>query len=301
MKNSADVDTLLEKRLSWAAKHPSDSPSTRSWPSAFRLRQGELLTKSGWVRREMDAAQCPPGLPVNEVLDRVCAYWLAEWSRLDAVAQKAREAEEVLINKQLQKRWVEFGPPSIYRPLVRGSFRVSTDEQRTALAKVDCFPWSEADDTDDTEFSTLALIGTPGTGKTHLAALFLRKRMLDEGEDGRFISAAQLVREVRRSWDHREIDETEVIEHFGSVGALVIDDIGVDTSEGAVRVLVEVLDQRLANGVVTCFTSNLSATELREIFGPRGYSRLMAQAQVVVLTGSDHRLEKPCIAGRSRT
>lgn len=282
IKTADQVDELLKKRLT--------TPKGERWRPEFRLRKDDVLNKFGWALREVKAVSLPPGKSTDERLVVLRDHWLAEWMRQDEVAQQKRwelEAEKALT--VAKACWSENGPPGIYRRLKRDSYRVTTEEQRTALDKVFNFPFADAE-TDGPTFSNLALLGTPGTGKTHLATLWLRDQIFEQGYKGQFITAAQLVREVRRAWNERGVDETEVLERFGSIGALVVDDIGVDTSEGAIKTVVEVLDLRLANGRETCFTSNLSGPELREVYGPRGYSRLMANAQVVVLTGADQRL-----------
>lgn len=315
MKNASEVLSLLTERKAWVASHGADA----AWGCPeLRLGVNECHTKSGWTRREITEVNIPNGTPPDEMHAMLREYWFKKWNHQDAEAEKQAAVDEAKRSKALalwesqeednklaeRKRtsereaqeglanWQKFGPPGRYGRYKDGSFDTGTDERREALAKVVNFPFSERQD-DDTEFSTLALLGTPGTGKTHLAALWLREQVFGQGLDGQFITAAQLVREVRRAWDQRGVDETEVLERFGSIGALAIDDVGVDTSEGAIRLLVEVLDQRLANDLPTCFTSNATATELKAIFGPRGFSRLMANAQAIALTGRDYRLSKP--------
>ena len=282
VKTVTEVDELLKKRLA--------TPKGDWWRHGLRLRSDDALTATGWAVREVKAVELHRDMPMGEKLDKLRAHWLDEWVRKDEDAQRKRwelEAEKALA--KARACWAQYGPPGIYRRIDRDSYRVTTEEQRTALDKVMNFPYAD-EESDSTAFSNLALLGTPGTGKTHLAALWLREQVFEQGYEGRFITSVQLVREVRRAWNERGVDETEVLERFGSVGVLVIDDIGVDTNEGAIKTVVEVFDLRLANGLHTCFTSNLTATELREAYGPRGYSRLFANAQVVVLTGVDMRL-----------
>lgn len=282
MKTLDQVDELLKKR--------QVTPNANWCSPGLRLRQGDKLTASGWAVREVNAVELHLEMSRDEKLAKVRAHWLAEWMREDEAAQRERWAlEEEKAKAAANACWAKSGPPGIYRRLGRDSYEVTTEEQRTALDKVLNFPYPDAE-SDGPTFTNLALLGTPGTGKTHLAALWLREQIFEQGYKGQFITAVQLVREVRRAWNERGVDETEVVERFGSLGVLAIDDIGVDTSEGAVKTVIEVMDLRLANGRETCFTSNLSAQELRDVFGPRGYSRLMANAQVIVLTGADQRL-----------
>lgn len=101
------------------------------------------------------------------------------------------------------------------------------------------------------------------------------------------MTASRLVQEVRYARN-----EVEAIDAFGYFDCLVIDDIAVDVAEPAIRILTEVLDIRLSNDHMTIFSSNGTPEELLSIFGPRGYSRLFANALIIPLTGIDHRLAR---------
>jgi len=292
-----EVNWTLQARLDWAQYNAA----TYTGPDGdMRLQAGDTINTNnatglaGWTSREFAATHRP--YLDNEDRFQFAAYmteyWFYEWEGLPNLARAARDArvkaqEAQRIARQAQE-WVRSGPPGKYGRLQPGSFRTDTEEQRLALEKMSIFPWASEDE-DATELSTLLLLGTPGTGKTHLAALWLREKLFGEGYHVQFITAAQMVREVRRAWDEKGVDETEVLRRFGSIGCLVLDDIGVDATEGAVRMLVEVLDMRLANEVPTCVTSNATPKQLKEIFGPRGFSRLMANAQILTLTGADQR------------
>lgn len=291
-----EVNWTLQARLDWVQYNGA----TYAGPDGdMRLQTGDTIINNGrgvdgWTRREVENARRPylENEDKFQFATYMTKYWFYEWNGLPNLAKAARDIQvkdrEDRRKARQARDWVSFGPPGKYGRLLPDSFRTDTEEQRSALEKMSIFPWSsEAEDA--TELSTLLLLGTPGTGKTHLAALWLREKLFGEGYQVQFITAAQLVREVRRAWDERGVDETEVLSRFGSIGCLVIDDIGVDATEGAVRMLVEVLDMRLANEVPTCVTSNATPKQLKEIFGPRGFSRLMANAQTVTLTGADQR------------
>ena len=286
LRSIQDIDAILQERLAYKNKWGNPCPGS---PGALKLKEGDNVGPYGWTAHEIEAAPDTRGQPREARLTQLAEFWLGKWRQehLDEMAKSAAEAR-AQAEAKAKRRWAEHGPPGFYSRLDFNSFLRDTPERDDAFEKVVNFPWSAAED-DLTQFSTLALLGTPGTGKTHLAALWLRQQIFSEGYAGQFINAKQLVREIRRAWNDRGVDETAQIERFGSAEALVIDDVGVDTSDGAIGILVEVLDQRLANEVPTCFTSNATPAELKDIFGPRGFSRLMASAQTVVLVGTDMR------------
>lgn len=290
----AQVDEILEKRKALVAR----SGATCAWGNIpLRLRQGDEIGARGWTTREIDEVKLRDLLDgtTDAKMAAMRMYWAVRWDQEDA-AKVRKEAHDQETRQELEnfQRWAKYGPPGVYADLDDDSFEINDEHQRDAFDKVVAFPFkpNEPDPfaPGAVRFQSLAMLGTPGTGKTHLASIWLRERMLVDGVEGQFITAAQLVREVRRAWNERGLDETEILQRFGTLEALVVDDLGVDTSESAVRLLVEVLDMRLAHGLATCFTSNATLEELEEIFGPRGFSRLMAQAQVVAMVGDDYRL-----------
>jgi DNA replication protein DnaC len=223
--------------------------------------------------------------------DRVAAAMQAKHDREAA----QRQADETRWARELADEWHENGPPWRYRSFNKNDFDESTPERAGALGKALEFPYPfprlEGDD-DPHQFSNLVLLGPPGTGKSMLAALWLGEywREIEHGCRGRergirFITATQLAREA-----HSMAAEQAVLNRYAAVGGLVIDDVGAITTEAAIRQLVDLLDMRLADGRETCITSNATPTQLLEIFGPRGRSRIFANSQLVVLTGRDWRM-----------
>ncbi len=73
---------------------------------------------------------------------------------------------------------------------------------------------------------------------------------------------------------------------------LLFDDLGVaDGSDAYIRKLTFVLDTRMERGLTTIFTTNLSSTDLEAKLNERLTSRILYNADVVVMTGKDRRAE----------
>jgi hypothetical protein len=85
--------------------------------------------------------------------------------------------------------------------------------------------------------------------------------------DGQFVNAGRLVADAR---------DADAVARYCAVEHLVLDDIGADPNDAGV--VVTVLDARLGNNLTTVFTSNATPAELEDIYGPRGFSRLMCNA-----------------------
>ncbi|WP_326538500.1 ATP-binding protein, partial [Pseudorhodoferax sp.] len=133
----------------------------------------------------------------------------------------------------------------------------------------------------------LALLGPTGTGKSLLSAIWLHGHMMC-GEPGRFVDARTLARTLGRARDRdKEIAALAELEY------LVVDDFLADPEDcepERVGAIVEVLSARSMRGTFTCYSSNRSAEELATVLGPRGYSRAMHNALVLVIDGPDWRL-----------
>ena len=131
---------------------------------------------------------------------------------------------------------------------------------------------------------SLLLLGTVGTGKTHLAVGVMRafKRPL-------IFKQNTLLRALRATYHDREAENP--IPACQDADLLVLDEMGV-TSGGRDEypALHEILDHRYGEYLPTVITSNLGTQELRDMLGERLMDRI-AQAAFKVLTfgGPSHR------------
>ncbi|MBC7620590.1 MAG: ATP-binding protein [Candidatus Saccharibacteria bacterium] len=190
-----------------------------------------------------------------------------------------------MIEQPSTQNWRKFGPPQRYASVSFDDFKTYTPALEDAVDKVFAFPYSGlATDTYEIGargFDNLLIVGTPGTGKTMLAAMWLRDRMVDDEEQGQFLTSYQL--------GDAALDSPEV-KRASTVQNLVLDDIAADSRD--LDAVVRILDQRLARELRTVLTSNARPDELKEIYGPRGFSRIFCNALVVLLNGTDYRLKQ---------
>lgn len=85
------------------------------------------------------------------------------------------------------------------------------------------------------------------------------------------------------------------IAKFMIMGNMCIDDIGSEiespTHYGSkLDVISEVIEQRYNKGLFTHFTSNLNQEQLKERYNDRVYSRIVDQANIVIMNDCDYRL-----------
>jgi DNA replication protein DnaC len=271
---------LLADRVSHAkqSKGYGTNPdgTLKGYHHGLYLLEGDLVQPSGWTQREIE--QAPRIGTRAERLQFMHYHWFPEWDRIDRERQKLRDKkEDEAARERAWRRWLKCGVPPRYAEMEIDDLDFESDEISAEIKKVYRFPWWGGDD-DPHELETLAIHGTPGTRKTQLAASWLRERVLDMGVDGQFVSAEQLVRDAR---------DADAMQRYMTVDSLVIDDIGVDPKD--VDVVLRVVDARLNNGLRNVYTTNASPTQLKEKYGPRGFSRLRCNAQIVLIEGRDWR------------
>lgn len=147
------------------------------------------------------------------------------------------------------------------------------------------FIWSKCNDTPFTYGN--------GTGKTHLAAIALR-RVLEYGGTGRLVKPSQLYRELRDC--ETAAGERHFLRSLGELDALVIDDIdSAKDTEYTAQTLYDIIDTRYMSargGLIV--TSNVPLQDLeRRWRSGRLVSRLKQMCSLIDLSGlPDRRLGK---------
>lgn len=120
----------------------------------------------------------------------------------------------------------------------------------------------------------LILTGKPGTGKTHLAcgmtlALY-RSRTV------RRIDLPDMIRNIRATWQKgSEYTEAEVLDFYGSVDLLILEEVGTGSGSDDERARVfQVINRRYEAMLPTVVVTNLTLRELRDEMGERVLDRL---------------------------
>lgn len=158
-------------------------------------------------------------------------------------------------------------------------FQASGLDQRRALDIVQ--KYAEAITTKNHTGDWLVLTGLPGTGKTLLAAA-LTRYLAESGQGVLYTTQSEMARDFRRSYQRdAEFSEPELFDHLSSRGVLVIDEIGVSTSEHIERLLFEISDARYAGTLPTVFVTNHTRKDLAGVIGERLYDRMCEVATFV--------------------
>lgn len=160
------------------------------------------------------------------------------------------------------------------------------------------------------------LIHSPkaGNGKTHLAiscmvemVKSLKDGCIDANADrydkycsatsavmpkANFVNFADLMLEIKASFDSQHTTEGDVIKKYCALDVLVVDDLGAEkTSEYAHAVIYSILNNRYEDMKPTIITTNLSSKDITGSYGGRILSRI-ASGSVITLDGNDRRLNQ---------
>ncbi len=139
------------------------------------------------------------------------------------------------------------------------------------------------------------LLGTPGTGKTHLAIAVLRA-VIVAGHSGRYSTVGDMVRHIRSTWSRSSGEsEADVIRLYAECRLLVLDEVGVSqtASDNEVGLISDVIDQRYRARRPTVLAANLTVPELARCVGDRVLDRLMDNGgRVLLFDWSSYRKER---------
>jgi len=140
----------------------------------------------------------------------------------------------------------------------------------------------------------LLLIGTTGTGKTHLSTS-IAKTVISQGFDVLYDSAQNIISDYETDRFKSGYGTNESLsEKYVECDLLIIDDLGTEfINQFSISVLYNLLNTRINRGLSTIISTNLSATELAGRYEGRIYSRMIGADYIVLrFDGNDHRVKK---------
>jgi len=176
--------------------------------------------------------------------------------------------------------------PKRLKALTFDNYRPVNGEAASALAS--CREFVEK------KYGGLILIGSVGTGKTHLAVAIC-KAVCDEGLRARLVTIPEVIREVRSTWGKAEkygqVDtEKDVIERYSSVHLLVIDEIGSQYGTDGEKIIIsEIINNRYNNELPTVLIGNVTMSQATEYLGERVIDRVRHGGKVVVFDWESYR------------
>lgn len=196
----------------------------------------------------------------------VCSKYAEAEARAATLEKEAKERLEAY-----QKRIGMSGIPPRFHDRSFTTFIANTREKKHALDVCAKF----ARDFDVNRGASLIFIGSPGTGKTHLACS-IGLALLKDHKTVLFTTVQRAMRRVKDSWA-RSNPETEgqVIETLVEPDLLILDEVGVQYgSDFEKGILFDVLNERYEFRRPVILISNLTLDEVVGFLGERVYDRL---------------------------
>lgn len=201
----------------------------------------------------------------------------------------AAHDEEIakLEEKQAQRvkleRYQKSGVPERYFNESLDNYKITNEMQKAAaraigeyLREIKCGA-----------FRTLVLIGSAGTGKTHLACGAVREF------GGKYATAPDIVEEIRRAKSF-SADQTEkkIIDSYSHKSLLVIDEIGRGIAATDEKyMLYQIINARYNTRKPTVLISNFTKSDFLKYIGVAAADRLVESGDIVEMNGESYRGE----------
>jgi DNA replication protein DnaC len=147
----------------------------------------------------------------------------------------------------------------------------------------------------------ILLVGTIGTGKTHLAVGALKVLIAERGAQCLFCDYRELLRQIQNTYNSQvTATELELLNPVMNAEVLVLDDLGaIRPSEWVWDTVSLMINSRYNNMRTTIITTNypalapgeggLRAETLGDRIGERMRSRLIEMCRVIEMQGQDFR------------
>lgn len=261
----------------------------------------KLLTVVGmFVQMDPD----DPRWRLTEGLERVCDCAVAKRIAEDekrAEEAKEREAEEKKLAKRARTLFEASGMPE--RWMQERGLKQWDREGGSRQAAYEAAVAFGAALVAKKRPQSLYVVGDIGAGKTFLCSC-LCTDLVRKGQRVVWRNMSEVLREIRASFDRRDIQESEVIKGFISPQVLVLDDLGKERpTEWAVEQLFAIVNARYDEGKALIVTTNYGSEELARRLTPRpdanGYAddttakaivdRLRGMSNRVILEGGSRR------------
>lgn len=204
-------------------------------------------------------------------------YW-SEYDKAQEAAEAERKAQERRdeVKRRTERILGSSGIKKRFRMRRFETFRTDTRERKKAYKAAkeyaDNFRRHRADG------DGLYIEGTNGTGKTHLAAA-IALQLIDEGTPVICKTAGDLLLDIKKSFDCREVSEAEVLDAYKKVDLLIIDDLGKEQcSDWSVSTLYSILNDRYEEMRPVIITTNYNTENLARALTPKGGDELKIRA-----------------------
>lgn len=231
-----------------------------------------------WFESEIRSTQelCPTH---HIVLMHIAGHRICKLCAKASIDQSKIAYDNELQQRLLQQKIHNSGLTKRYLECGFKNYVISGPEQDNAVKLCQAF----AQQIIYTNQPNLILIGTPGTGKTHLSASIIRNILHNSMKSARYYTSAEIAQKMMDTWADSSRSEQEVIDHFASFDLLIIDEYGLhDRHEKRLEMVHKVLYSRYDYMKSTVLISNFTLQRMQHDLGARLWSRLHENNLIIV-------------------
>lgn len=236
-------------------------------------------------------------MPQRCTCDRAIAYWKRRDDE-ESTRQKEQELEEQR-KKRLDHIEKLFGQSGIKKRFANRTF---DNFLRDTPERKQCYEAAKKyADNFDIAYKNgdgLYILGSNGTGKTHLAAA-IALQLLSNEVPVIFKTSVDLFADIKKAFDSEETNEYEITKAYKTVDLLIIDDLGKERcTEWSMTTLYDIINDRYEDMKPTVITTNYNVNEIAEALTPHGgdrtkidaiISRLKETSTVILMRWEDWR------------
>lgn len=235
-----------------------------------------MEARFGVVAKEL--AECDKHGPYAAVISKrfekrsgcpVCADIARRERDQQEQAEMYRRLEQDALEAKLGSAMI----PSRFKGKTFDAYRADTDKQRKALAV--CRSYAENFSEHYEAGRCLMLLGTPGTGKTHLATAIADHVMRNTKAQAVYRTVGAILQYIKGSYGDSDYSEQQAFAALTKPELLIIDEVGATkATEYELATLFQIINGRYEEKRPTILVSNLMPTELSPALGDRCVDRL---------------------------
>jgi len=198
--------------------------------------------------------------------------------------KRQRMQEDLIRQIRLREKLGAAAVPKRFDGKRFDDYQCDTPEKTAALGK--CKAYAESFKENFDVGRNLILIGTPGTGKTHLGTAIANYLNRETGYTAAYRTIGGVLQAIKQTFNSNEGEcEAGIINGLAGVDLLVLDEIGATReapSDFELSTIFAIINGRYESELPTVIISNLSAEALTQAMGDRCVDRLREGSPVVV-------------------
>lgn len=162
--------------------------------------------------------------------------------------------------------------------------------QEVALAK--CKKYADQFKDNFENGKSLLLLGSVGTGKTHLANAIANQIIKKTTYTALYVTVGAMLRYIRSSYSDKDLSEIDAYRVFTEPHLLIVDEIGVQkASEFELTALFDIINERYEQLFPTIIISNHGPRELADYLGDRVVDRLREGGSMILFEWESARVK----------